>query len=84
MSDTITSGRTLNVGLDYVDDTTGKTRTIYIKLPNPKDDLTESTIRNQMNYFTEVILDPNGNEFSTTSVGTAYTLNETKYKIDLE
>lgn len=84
MADSITSGSTLNIGLEYDDE--GTTKTIYIKLPNPKDNLTESEIRTQTNAFIneQVVLDPNGNPFSTSSVATAYTLAETKYKIDLE
>lgn len=88
MADSITSSTELAIGLDYIAPSTtgGVTKTIYLKLPNPKAGLTESQIRTQMTTFinSQIILDPEGEPFSTTSIGTAYTLKEDKINIDLD
>lgn len=87
MADSISSSSELAVGLDYTKDEEGvlKNRTVFLKIPNPKSNLTESQIKTAMNTFInqQIILDPDGKAFSTTSVGTAYTQNETKIDIDL-
>lgn len=84
MADTITSTHELDIGLDYIDD--GKEKTVYIKIPNPKATLTESTIRTQMTTFINagIVKDPNNEPLSSTSIGTAYTVDETKIDIDLD
>lgn len=85
MADSITSSTELSIGLDYVN-IDGNQRTIYLKLPNPKTGLTESQIKTQMTTFinSQIVLDPTGEPFSTTSIGTAYTLKEDKINIDLD
>lgn len=85
MADTITSSQEIAIGLDYTN-IEGNQRTIYLKLPNPKAGLTESQIRTQMTTFinSQIVLDPTGEPFSTTSIGTAYTLTENKIDIDLD
>lgn len=87
MADSISSSSELAVGLDYTKDEEGvlKNRTVFLKIPNPKSNLTESQIKTAMNTFInqQIILDPDGKAFSTTSIGTAYTQNETKIDIDL-
>ena len=87
MADSITSSSELAVGLDYTitEDGQTKERTTYLKVPNPKANLTESQIKTAMNTFInqQIILDPDGKPFSETSIGTAYTQNETKIDIDL-
>ncbi len=87
MADSITSSSELAIGLDYTitENEQTKNRTTYLKVPNPKTNLTESEIKTAMNTFInqQIILDPDGKAFSTTSVGTAYTQNETKIDIDL-
>lgn len=84
MADTITSSRELDIGLDYDDN--GTTRTVYLKIPNPKANLTETTIRTQTTTFINagIVKDPNDEAFSSTSIGTAYTVDETKINIDLD
>ena len=87
MADSITSSAELSVGLDYTitEGEQTKNRTTYLKIPNPKANLTESEIKTAMNTFInqQIILDPEGQAFSTTSVGTAYTQYDTKIDIDL-
>lgn len=85
MADTIKSTHELDIGLDYIDDE-GKEKTAYIKIPNPKTNLTESTIRTQMTTFINagIIKDPNNEPLSSTSIGTAFTVDETKIDIDLD
>lgn len=86
MADTIKSTHELDVGLDYYDALSGKEKTAYIKIPNPKANLTESTIRTQMTTFINagIIRDPNDEPLSSTSIGTAFTVDETKIDIDLD
>ena len=84
MADTIKTDNSLNIGLEYTD-ADNKTKTIYLKTPNPRNNITETEIRNAMNTFinAQIVLDPEGNPFSTTSVSTAYTLNEQKVSLDV-
>lgn len=83
MADSISSNYELSVGLDYTDN--GKSKTIYLKIPNPSASITESTIRTQVGAFINqgIVKDPTGEAFSTTSIGTAYTQRESKIDIDL-
>lgn len=84
MSDTVKSSNDLSVGLEYTD-TDNKTKTIYLKVPNPRNNITETEIRNAMNTFinAQIVKDPEGQAFSTTSVSTAYTVNEQKVSLDV-
>ena len=84
MADTIKSSNDLSVGLEYTD-TDNKTKTIYLKVPNPRSNITESEIRTAMNTFInqQIVKDPEGQAFSTTSVSTAYTVNEQKVSLDV-
>ena len=84
MADTIKSSSELAVGLDYTD--VDKEKTVYLKIPNPSSGLTESTIRTQVGTFINqnIVKSPAGTEFSTTSIGTAYTLDEEKIDIDID
>lgn len=89
MADSITSSSELAIGLDYPhqNEETGttSTRTVYLKIPNPKSNLTEQEIKTAMTTFInqQIIFDPDAQAFSTTSIGTAYTQAETKIDIDL-
>lgn len=87
MADTIKSSNELNIGLDYIDhgNETETTRTIYIKVPNPRANLTGTEIRNAATTFVnqQIVKDPEGNAFSTTSIAEAYTVREQKIDIDL-
>ena len=84
MADTVKSSNDLSVGLEYTD-TDNKTKTIYLKVPNPRNNITETEIRNAMNTFinAQIVKDPEGQAFSTTSVSTAYTVNEQKISLDV-
>lgn len=89
MADTIKSSNDLSIGLDYMEENaeTGITsaKTIYLKVPNPKVNLTENEIRTATQTFIEqnIIKDPTGTPFSASAIGTAYTTKETKIDIDL-
>lgn len=87
MADSTTSTFILGVGLEYEDTETAKTKTTYLKIPNPKDDLTEQQIKTAVHTLIDgenpVLLDSYGNAFnSNTAIATAYT--ETQEVIDIE
>ncbi len=84
MADTIKSSSELAVGLDYTDGE--KTKTIFLKIPNPVPNPTESIIKTQVGNFIaqQIVNSPSGEQFSATSIGTAYTLDEEKIDIDIE
>lgn len=89
MADTITTTNILGVGLEYVDDETQRTRTTYLKLPNPKSDLTEQQIKAGVLTLidgTEPILkDINGNAFNTeTAIATSYFEDQEIIDMDIE
>lgn len=85
MADSIKSSFELSVGLDYLTDD-AKEKTVFIKLPNPKTTLTESEIRTAVGTFinSQIVFDPAGNAFSTSSIATAYTTAEEKIDIDID
>ena len=85
MADSIESSSYLSNTLEYTDTSTNTTKKIEIKIPNPKANITESQIKTAMNTFIneQVVLDPFGNPFSTTSLTTASTVNEQKIKLDV-
>lgn len=89
MADSITSSFELSVGLDYVTGD-GKggigTRTVYLKVPNPKANLTESEIKTAVGTFInqKIVTDEEGHDFSTTSIATAFTTSEEKINIDID
>lgn len=89
MADSITSSFELSVGLDYVTGD-GKggigTKTAYLKVPNPKTNLTESAIKTAVGTFInqKIVTDEEGHDFSTTSIATAFTTSEEKINIDID
>lgn len=85
MADSIKSSFELSVGLDYLN-SDNKDKTVFIKIPNPKSNLTESEIRTAVGTFinSQIVFDPMGNAFSTSSIATAYTTNEEKIDIDID
>ena len=86
MADSIKSSNELNIGLDYLDvGEVTTTKTVYVKVPNPKANLTGTEIRNAAESFInqQIVKDPQGEPFSTTSIATAYTVREQKIDIDL-
>ena len=85
MADSITNDKYLSMSLEYTDVETNKAKSLAIKVPNPKNNITETEIKTAMNTFInqQIILDPYGNAFSTTSLTTASTVNEQKIKLDV-
>jgi len=91
LADSITSSFELSVGLEYLtgDGTSsGGTamRTVYLKIPNPKENLTESEIKTAVGSFInqKIVTDEEGHDFSTTSIATAFTTSEEKINIDID
>jgi len=85
MADSISSSNSLNVTMEYTDIETGKNKNIILKVPNPRKNITETEIKTAMNTFinAQVVKDPCGNPFSTTSVTTASTVVENKITLDV-
>lgn len=89
MADSIRATSELSIGLDYsTGDGKGGTanKTIYLKLPNPRDNLTETLIRTQMESFlnANIILSPESTTLVASSVSTAFITNEEKIDIDID
>lgn len=94
MADSITSSYELSVGLDYLgwekqsgtSERKQVTKTAYIKIPNPRANLTESEIKTAVGSFinAQIVFDPEQNPFSTSSIATAFTTSEEKINIDIE
>lgn len=73
MADKITENSILAIGIEYTDNTTGSTKTGYIKVPNPRSTVTENQIKTAMqNYLTgNIFVDENADTVNA-SVATAY------------
>jgi len=93
LADKVTVTKTLGIGYEYLDSETQKTKTVYLKVPNPKDNLTESQIKTAaLNFITgedPVFLPPENAEgpFETaTAIATAYReeIQTTNYDIGVE
>lgn len=92
MADKVTVTKTLGIGYEYLDSETQKTKTVYLKVPNPKDNLTESQIKTAaLNFITgedPIFLPPNSSQpFDTaTAIATAYReeIQTTNYDIGVE
>lgn len=88
MADKITEGTILAVGLEY-ESLENKIKTTYVKVPNPKNDLTEALIKQIFNEKiiggpSPILRDAEGDAFDTdTAVLTAYTEYEKKIEYDL-
>lgn len=85
MADSISSSNSLNITMEYYDVTAMKNKNIVLKVPNPRNNITETEIKNAMHNFigAEVVKDPFGNAFSDSSVTTASTVVETKISLDV-
>ena len=85
MADSVTTDNYLSMSLEYTDVGTNKAKTLAIKVPNPKNNITETQIKTAMNTFInqQIILDPFGNAFTTDSLTTASTVSEQKIKLDV-
>lgn len=91
MADTITNTNTLAVGLEYTDTTTDTVKTVYLKVPNPKSGLSETTIKNTIQKFISgenpILKTPQFQDFdSATAIATAYTetVQRTDYDIGID
>lgn len=90
MADKITEGTILAIGLEYegVSSEGPKTKTAYVKVPNPKSNLTEQQIRTVALQLISgegaILRDAEGDDFdSDTAIVTAYTEYEKKIEYDL-
>lgn len=77
MADKITEGTILAIGLEYADVSADKIKTAYVKVPNPKNNLTEQEIKTVaqqlINGDGAILRDANGAPFdSETAIVTAY------------
>ena len=89
MSDKVTTSDILGVGLEYMDTETLKAKTTYLKIPNPKDNLTESQIKtavtNLISGENPILLTTQGETFdSATAITTAYRETQEIIEIDIE
>ena len=87
MAQTTTTTNTLGVGLEYNDTAAQRIKTAYLKIPNPKNNLTEQEIKTAVltliNGEEPIIKDTFGNAFdTTTAIATAYT--EAQEVIDID
>lgn len=76
MADTVKTTKIIALGYSYNDATTnGKDKIVYLKLPNPRANLNETTVRNagQKLLDNKIFLTPTGNEFKADALITAYT-----------
>lgn len=78
MADKVTTTKILGVGLEYTKQDDGTKKTVYLKLPNPTSNLTESLIKEKVSTLitgTEPIFKtPDYHDFdSDTAITTAYT-----------
>lgn len=92
MADKITEGNSLAIGLQYdytnPEDEVIKTRTTYIKVPNPKSNLTAQQIKTVAAQLIAedggIIRNAEGGTYdSSTAIFTAYTEYEKKIEYDI-
>lgn len=89
MADKVTEQKILAIGLEYEKD--GSARTAYIKIPNPRNNLTETQIKEATQKLLEgaepILRSTTGAPLdSATAIVTAYTENvkTTEYDIGIE
>lgn len=87
MADTVTQTRILGVGIDWYDTEEDKNKTTYLKIPNPKNSLTESEIKTTVGTLltNRILNDAKGNalETETTIISTAYTEEQEVIEVDI-
>lgn len=88
MADTNTSTVTLGVGLEYTDTETQKTKTVYLKMEDPKTNLTEervkTAVQNLISGEAPILLTPDEEKFDTaTAIATAYIERIEKTEFDI-
>lgn len=91
MADKVTNSVILGVELDYIDTTTDTEKSVYLKVPNPKSGLSETTIKNTVRQLISgenpILKTPQFQDFdSDTAIASAYTevVEKTEYDIGLE
>lgn len=85
MADTVTSTSDLAVGLDYPNASGTGTKTVYLKIPNPMNNITESQIKSAVGtaLTNKIFLNEYGDEIPTSAISTAYTENQTINNLDI-
>lgn len=80
MADKITNTKTLYIGL-----TDSQNKLELLKLPNPKNELEDSDIKTATRYLVSTIgiYDKYGEQFSESSITTAYTEAVKKIELDI-
>lgn len=86
MADTVSASNNLSVGIEYINSEDGAKKTGYIKIPNPKSNLTEQQIKNQVGAVitNNVLIDEYDEPVTDTSkILTAYTTAQTIRNLDI-
>lgn len=87
MADSITNSNILGIGIDWYDTEEDKAKTAYLKIPNPKNSLTEQEIKSAVGTLltNRILNDAKGNalETETTIISTAYTEEQEVIEIDI-
>lgn len=87
MATTSTTTNTLGVGLDYYDEIADRNKTTYLKIPDPRTNLTESEIKaavmNLISGDEPIFKAIDGDKFNTeTAISTAYTEAQEVIEVD--
>lgn len=83
MADKTTITKILAVGAKYTDENNTE-KIAYVKIPNPKNSITESDIKTRSaDLFNNILNDPLGASMTAAQIETAYTEETTKVELDL-
>lgn len=85
MADSITASTIIAGGFEYTDAEKGTTKTLYIKLPNPKEDLNAEQVKEAFNSIitNKILRDPYAQELPENSLATAYIEEQEVTDIDI-
>ncbi len=91
LADIVTNSNILGIGLEYTKTEDGSKKTVYLKVPNPRQELTEALIKEKTNLLINgqgtanpILLTPDGQKFdSSTAIVTAYTETSEKIEFDI-
>lgn len=88
MADKVTTTQTLGIGLEYTDTETTTTKTVYLKVENPRTGLTKQQITEQALKFISgtnpILMTPQAQQFdSSTAIATAYIEDVEKTEFDI-
>ena len=92
MADTVSTSIILGIGVEYTDTETQKAKTTYLKIPNPKNNLTEQEIKDaakllvigdENNTYEPLLLTSQGERFSETAILTAYREEQEIIELDI-